>query len=475
MGGGIAGLSAAYTLARARRDGAPIDVTLFEGRDRLGGVIHTERVEGFVIEGGPDSFLAEKPEAAALARELGLGDQLLGSNDRERKTYILHGGRLVPLPDGLMLLVPTRLWPMVTTPLIPLAGKVAMAAEWLNLPPACQAADESVASFVQRHFGEGMVENIVEPLLAGVYGGDCRQLSIRSVLPRFWEMERRYGSLTRATLRARRERIRAAEEARQFGDSARHQPLPLFMTLRDGLDKLVSALAQSLENSQVQLETRVFSLEPPPCPGHAYTIRLENGSTCEAEALVLALPAHEGAKLISPLNPSLATRLGEIPYSSSMTVSLAYERGAREMLPPGFGFLVPRKEKRRLMACTFVHAKFDHRAPAGKALVRCFLGGSADPEVLNLSDQEAVALVRRELQAILNFNPEPLFSRIHRWPSSMAQYVVGHAERVRAVEAESEKLPGLFLAGNAYSGIGISDCARTGRAAAERALALLAR
>ena len=475
VGGGIAGLSAAYTLARAGQDGAPIDVRLFEGRDRLGGVIRTERVEGFVIEGGPDSFLAEKPEAAALARELGLGDQLLGSNDRERRTYILHRGRLVPLPDGLMLLVPTRLWPMVTTPLISLTNKLAMAAEWFSSPPASQAADESVASFVQRHFGEAMVDNIVDPLLAGVYGGDCRQLSIRSVLPRFWEMERRYGSLTRATLRARRERIRAAEEACNSAESARYQPLSLFMTLRDGLDKLVSALSQRLENSQVQLGTRVTSLKPPPSPGNAYTIRLENGSTYVAQALVLALPAHEGAKLISPFSPSLAMRLGEIPYSSSMTVSLAYESGAREMLPPGFGFLAPRKEKRRLMACTFVHAKFNHRAPAGKALVRCFLGGSADPEVLNLSDQEAVALVRRELQAILNFNPEPLFSRVHRWPSSMAQYVVGHAERVRAIEAELERVPGLFLAGNAYSGIGISDCARTGRAAAERALALLAR
>jgi oxygen-dependent protoporphyrinogen oxidase len=475
VGGGTAGLSAAYALTRARRDGAAVEMALFEARDRLGGVIRTERMEGFVIEGGPDSFLAEKPEAAALARELGLGDQLLGSNDSQRRTYILHRGRLVPLPDGLMLLVPTRLWPMVTTPLIPLAGKVAMAAEWFRSPPSSQVPDESVASFVQRHFGEAMVENIVEPLLAGVYGGDCRQLSVRSVLPRFWEMERRYGSLSRATLRARRERIRAAEAARRSGDPSRHQPLPLFMTLRDGLEQIISALAQKLENSQIQLGRRVISLEPPRRPGEAYTIRLDNGSACEAEAVVLAMPAHECAKLISPFNASLAARLGEIPYSSSMTVSLAYDRGARELLPAGFGFLVPRKEKRRLMACTFVHTKFNHRAPEGKALVRCFLGGWGDPEVLSLSDPEAVALVRRELQAILNFSPEPLFSRVHRWPFSMAQYVVGHAERVHAIEAELENLPGLFLAGNAYSGIGISDCARTGRVAAEHALAMLGR
>jgi oxygen-dependent protoporphyrinogen oxidase len=475
VGGGIAGLSAAHTLAGARRDGAPIQEALFEGRDRLGGVIRTERVGGFVIEGGPDSFLAEKPEAAALCRELGLGDQLLGSNDSARRTYILHRGRLVPLPDGLLLLVPTRLWPMAATPLLPLRSKLALAAEWFVSPPSADSKppdDESVASFVQRHFGEAMVDNIVDPLLAGVYGGDCRQLSIQSVLPRFWEMERQYGSLTRATLRARRERLRAAEEARKAGESACHQSLPLFMTLKGGLDQMVSALAQRLENSQVQLGARASSLELPPSPGKAYRIRFEKGSSHEAEAIVLAMPAHECAKLLSPLNSSLATRLGEIPYSSSMTVSLAYERGTRSKLPPGFGFLSPRKENRRLMACTFVHGKFNYRAPEEKALVRCFLGGSADPEVLGLSDEEVVALVRRELQAILNFNPAPLFYRVHRWPSSMAQYVVGHAARVRAIEAELVKLPGLFLAGNAYSGIGISDCVRTGRAAAERALEL---
>lgn len=473
MGGGIAGLSAGYTLARARRQGAPIEVTLLEGRDRLGGVITTERVEGFVIEGGPDSFLAEKPEAAALCRELGLGDQLLGSNDRGRRTYILHHGRLARLPDGLLLLVPTRLWPMVSTPLLPFRSKLAAAAECFASPPRAEAAtpeDESVASFVQRHFGEAMVENIVEPLLAGVYGGDCRQLSIRSVLPRFWEMERRYGSLTRATLRAQRERMKAAEEARQFGEATRHQRLPLFMTLKNGLDQIVLMLAERLDGAAVRLGVRVSSLDFPATAGGAYQIHWEDGSTQQAEAVVLAMPAHECARLLLPVHPRLAKRLGEIPYSSAMTVALAYGEGAREMLPRGFGFLVPRKEKRRLLACTFVHGKFDHRVPEGKALLRCFLGGAADPEVLKLSDQEATTLVREELQAILSFELEPLFHRIHRWPSSMAQYTVGHAERLQAIETELQELPGLCLAGNAYSGIGISDCVRTGRAAAERAL-----
>ncbi len=475
LGGGIAGLAATYTLARGRCAGAPIEEFLIEGRDRLGGVIRTERIEGFVIEAGPDSFLAEKPEAAALARELGLGDALLGSNDSERRTYILHHGRLVRLPDGLMLLVPTRLWPMATTRLLPLRTKLSMAAEWFASPPAEKsnsAADESVATFVERHFGEAMVTNIVDPLLAGVYGGDSRQLSVRSVLPRFWEMERKYGSLTRATLRARRERLKAARQAQKSDAMSRYRPLPLFMTLRGGLDQIVTGLVERLDVARTLVGFRVVAVEPR-ADGGGYRIRCESGPTQEFDGVVLAMPAHECGKLLAPVNASLASLLGEIPYSSSMTVSMAYGPGTRELLPPGFGFLSPRKEGRRLLACTFVHGKFKHRAPEGQALLRCFLGGTADPEALNLSDEDAIALVRRELQSILNFNPEPLFGRIHRWPFSMAQYVVGHAERIAAIQEELAKHPGLFLAGNAYSGIGISDCVRTGRAAAENAINLV--
>ena len=209
IGGGVSGLAAAYTLARARQAGAPIEEMLIEASPWLGGVVRTETVEGFVIEAGPDSFLAEKPQAAAMARELGLGDDLMGSNDHARRTYILHRGRLLPLPDGLMFLVPTRLWPMVTTKLLPLSTKLAAAWELFSSPPAGDEGDESVASFVKRHFGEAMVENIADPLLAGVYGGDSAALSVRSVLPRFWEMERQHGSLTRATLKAMRQRRKA--------------------------------------------------------------------------------------------------------------------------------------------------------------------------------------------------------------------------------------------------------------------------
>jgi len=492
LGGGIAGLAAAYTLARARQSEAPFEELLIEGRDRLGGVIRTERIEGFVIEAGPDSFLAEKPEAAALARELGLGDSLIGSNDAQRRTYILHRGRLVPLPDGLMFLVPTRLWPMVTTSLLPLSSKLEMAAELFAKRPSGNSdrdADESVASFVRRHFGDAMLQNVADPLLAGVYGGDSGALSVRSVLPRFFEMERQHGSLTRATLRAIRQRRKA--RAKSIGASqldsggtgaAPPSALPLFMTLRDGLEQLTGKLVERLDAARVHLGRRVTGIElAPGGPDGArdrcsrrYAICCEGGLAFDADAIILAMPAHECSRLLSSLHPTLAGLLGELPYSSSMTVSLGYAEGAREQLPPGFGYLVPRKEGRRMLACTFVHRKFSHRAPEGKALLRCFLGGSRDPEALSLSDEEVVTVARQELKEILNFSFDPLFYRIHRWPASMAQYPVGHAERLRKIQSQLGDLQGIYLAGNAYSGIGISDCIRTGRAAAQRAIAMAA-
>ncbi|MFZ0959653.1 MAG: protoporphyrinogen oxidase [Terriglobia bacterium] len=485
IGGGISGLAAAYTLARARQAGAPIEELLIEASPCLGGVIQTETVEGFVVEAGPDSFLAEKPQAAAMAHVMGLSGNLMGSNDHARRTYILHRGRLQPLPDGLMFLVPTRLWPMVATRLLPLSTKLAAAWELFSSPPADQG-DESVASFVKRHYGQAMVENIADPLLAGVYGGDSAALSVRSVLPRFWEMERRHGSLTRATLAAMRQRRKANSSSNGLDSAgtgnAPPRKLPLFMTLKGGLEQLTQKLAAQVEKNRIFVRCRVLALEfSPGGPGGAadscsrrFQIACEGGKAYDADAVILSLPANLAGGLASSLDRHLSDLLDGIPYSSAMTVSLGFDERARTSLPPGFGFLVPRKEQRRMLACTFVHAKFDHRAPEGKAMLRCFLGGARDPEVLGLNDEEVVAIVRRELKEILDFSAEPLFFRVHRWPASMAQYPVGHRERVSAIEERLGDLPGLYLAGNAYSGIGISDCIRTGRNAAEKALEYLA-
>lgn len=491
LGGGIAGLAAAHTLARARQSGAPIEEFVIEASDRLGGVVRSEQVQGFLVEGGPDSFLTEKPEAAALCRELGLGNSLLGSNDALRRTYILHRGRLVPLPEGFQLFIPARLWPIITTPLLTPRGKLAAAMErFRGRPPSDRGrpsenmgTDESVADFVRRHFGSEVLENIADPLLAGVFGGDSKALSARSALPRLWEMERTYGSLIRGMLETRKQR--RAREARTGAsvptlgrDSPPPAAPPLFMTLKGGLAQIVEELKKRLANSRVSLGQRAIAIERVSLGvGKGYRIRCDVGASGsvahKADAIILALPAYECGRLLSTLDSALAESLQAIPYASALTLALAYDAEVFQQLPMGFGFLVPQKEKRRLLACTFVHNKFAHRAPPGKALLRCFLGGSRDPEAMNLADHEIISMVRCELQEILALSQKPLFSRIYRWPSSMPQYAVGHQELVGRIDAQLKSHPGLFLAGNAYSGVGMSDSIRTARTAAEQALSLL--
>lgn len=467
IGGGISGLTAAYTLAKARRLGAPVSEFLIEAGNRLGGVIRTDLLEGFVLEGGPDSFISEKPEAAELCVDLGLGDSLIGSNDDERQTYILHHGNLVPLPEGLMLLAPTRIWPFLNSPLLPLSGKLMVATEWFVTPTKPREADESIAAFVRRHFGSAMLENIVEPLLTGVYGGDAKSLSVECVLPRFREMEQHYGSLIRGAAAARRQRKKALKgrgRAGQYHSS-------LFMTLKDGLGELVKSLDAHLEPSRIHLGQRVTAIER--IERHwksPYRIRCEGGQSFETEAVILALPVYECASFFSFVKADLAEAFRTIPYSSAITVNMGFDQEVTRGLPPGFGFLVPRKENSRLLACTFVHNKFPHRAPPGKALLRFFLGGTRDPEVFDLSNNEIILIVRRELRNILGLDASPLFTHISRWPSAMAQYTVGHEERITRIRNLIEKYPHLHLAGNAFSGVGLSDCIRTGRDAAIKAI-----
>ncbi len=455
IGGGISGLAAACEVSKARRGGASVEESLLEAGPRLGGALRTELIEGCLVEAGADSFLTEKPEAARLCEELGLGGELIGSNDAQRKTYILHRGRLEPLPEGLEFFLPVRVRSILGTPLLSWGDKLAAAMEVFQRPSR-RDADESVASFVKRHFSRGLLENIVDPLLNAVYGGDPEQLSARAVLPRMVEMEAKHGSLVRAMRRSARSR--AGERS------------PLFTTLRSGLGKLVSALEAQLDAARIARGGRVAALEGPVAPGLRYWLRMEGAEPMEAEAVILALPTHESARLLRPLDAFLADRLDEIPYSSSLIVALGYDAARIGGLPPGFGFLVPQKEPTRLRACTFVDQKFPHRVSPGRVLLRCFYGGTRDEAVVALSDAEVRQMVTADLRTILGITAEPLFVKLYRWPRAVAQYTIGHLERVAAIRSRLATHPGLFLAGNAFEGIGISDCIRSGRAAARSAV-----
>jgi protoporphyrinogen/coproporphyrinogen III oxidase len=458
IGGGISGLSAAYTLEEKRRAGTQVEYVLFESKLRLGGVIVTERVDGCLVEAGPDSFLTEKPWAADLCTRLGLGDQLVGSNDSQRKTYIAAKNKLTEMPDGLMFMVPTKIMPAIRSPLFSLRTKIRMATEWIHRPSKT-SDDETVAEMVERHYGPEMVEILADPLLSGIYGGDASQLSVRAVLPRFADMEAKHGSLGRAMLSARKKTGAAPKE------SAR----PLFTSLRDGMQQMVDALVASLDADAVKTSVPVEQLAR---ELNRWTVSA-GYQTDQFDAVIVATPAPAAALVLQGTDERLASELREIQYSSSVTVTLGYDDKVRRALPPGFGFLVPRSVGRRMLAATFAHNKFPHRAPADRALIRCFLGGSRDEQILQSGEKEIVQIVCDELEQIIGsaLHAEPLFARVYKWRGAMAQYSVGHLERVQRIESLRLRHPGLALAGNGYSGIGVPDCVRSGAEAASRILA----
>src|SRR5436189_574099 len=408
IGGGIAGLSAAFTLEQRRRTGVPLEYVLYESSSHLGGVISTEFVDGCVVEAGPDSFLTEKPWAADPCREVGLEDQLISSNDTERKTYILLKGRLVPIPDGLMFMVPTRILPVVFSSLFSPLTKFRIAREWFH-SPASSDQDESVAEFVERHYGSELVERLVDPLLSGVYGGDSSQLSVRAVLPRFAQMEASHGSLGRAMLAARKKIVHASNGS----------PRPLFTSLKDGMHQMTNALAARLSAPSIRLGTPVQQLK---FKEDGWLVSASGAGVPEFfDSLIIATPAHAAAAILQSVSTALANELRGIPYTSSITATLGYGPSVQSPLPPGFGLLVRLSDGRRLLAATFVHNKFPHRAPEDRALIRCFFGGSRDEEILQRHEDEILRIAGEELRHILGNSAQQPFTTRFQLNADMGQ------------------------------------------------------
>ncbi|MGB8065906.1 MAG: protoporphyrinogen oxidase [Candidatus Sulfotelmatobacter sp.] len=461
IGGGISGLAAAFELEEQRRAGAEVEYVLYESSSRLGGVLRTELVDDCLVEAGPDSFVTEKPWAADLCRDLGIGDQLIGSNDAGRKTYILTRGRLVEMPDGLMFMVPTKILPTGFSPLFSWKTKLRMTQELFH-PPRAVDHDESVAAFVERHYGSEMVDRLADPLLSGVYGGEAANLSVRAVLPRFAEMERTHGSLGRAMLAARKKMAAAPRKAAP----------PLFTSLKEGMQYLAETLVSRLTPSALLTNALVQAVQSQPeAGGWLVSAGLQSD---QFDGVIVALPGMAASNVLRMASPALSKELAAIQYSSSITVGLGYDRDVRRSLPPGFGFLVPRSEGKKLLAATFVHNKFPHRAPEDRALLRCFFAGTNAEDVWALRDEQLIAIVRNELQQIVGLRAQPLFARVYKWKSAMAQYGVGHLERIERIERLRKQLPGLALAGNGYRGIGVPDCVRSGRDAAKQVVQMKA-
>ncbi len=460
VGGGISGLATAYFLEKsAAQAGIPISIQLLEARERLGGVILTERTEDFLLEGGPDSFLTLKPAAVDLCRELGLSDHLVPSNDQRRKTFIWQGGKLREIPDGMMFVVPAKAWPVFASNLFSWSGKFRLAMAPFLPQPQDTRQDIAVADFIRQRLGTQALERLVEPLLAAVYGADVDALSTRAVLPQLLGLEEKYGSFWKG--------IRASRRIRHRNGG----PGPtgsLFLTLRDGLGEMTAALQKKLHQTQITTGTEITRVR---CreSGKGFTLHSSRGETT-ADAVVAATPAHAAARLVSHLDGRLAEQLASIPYHSSLTIALGFEERVFPQGLDGFGFVVPRSEGRKLVACTWVSTKFPFRSAPGRVLLRGFLGGAREPAILEETDAKILETTLRELGEIMGLRADPSFARIYRWERCMPQYNVGHLRRLEEISSLLANHPGLFLAGNGYRGVGIPDCIQSSSAAAAAAL-----
>jgi oxygen-dependent protoporphyrinogen oxidase len=467
VGGGISGLAAAHHLVELRaQENLACEITLLEQGARLGGVIRTEQREGFLLEGGPDSFISEKPEAIALAKRIGIASRLIETNEAHRRSFVVREGRLRAVPEGFHLLAPSRFWPFVTTDIFSWTGKARMALD-LFLPRRAAANgsdDESLAQFVRRRFGREALERMAQPMVGGIYTADPERLSLRATMPRFLEMERQHRSLIRAMWKARRKG--SAQDSRATS-GARYS---LFLSVDTGMQALVDAIVSRLRDVSIKLGTRVESL----AFDHSrrqWNLRTNGDEMIVADAVCLALPAYASATLLRETDTQLAAELEAIPYASTATVNLAFKRADIPHPLDGFGFVVPVIERRATLACTFASVKFTGRAPAGHALLRAFVGGALQPEMFELDEDEIVNAVCNDLRELLGIERPPVFAQVAKWPRSMAQYHLGHVERVRRITGLVGQHPGLKLAGNAFGGAGLPDCIRSGEQAASDILA----
>ena len=459
IGGGIAGLATAFYLQKKSREiGQPIDYTLFERDDRFGGKVITATEGNFIIEGGPDSFLTSKPWAVQLCRDVDLAERLIPTNDDCRNIYVLQDGKLIPFPSGFRLTVPTEFIPFAMSPLISPLGKLRMGLDFI-IPPRSVNGDESVGSFIRRRLGNEAVDKIAGPMMAGIYSADPERLSIQSTFPMFVEMEQQHGSLIKA--------MRTAHRRQPAPNGTGDKATSMFTSLQGGMTELVEALVNCMEGN-LRLGCAVAALRD---LSSGFEVILDQGETLTTDAVVLAIPATLAATLTEPFDAELAALLRQIRYASTGNVSLGYRRAdvaGHDF--DGFGFMVPKSEGRQISACTWTSTKFHHRAAPDDVLLRVFFGGDGQSHLVDWSDEDLLALARREVADIMGITAVPVIHKIFRWRNGNPQYDVGHLERVAAIEAQAAQTLGLYLAGSAFRGIGIPDCIKSGLTTVEQLL-----
>jgi len=451
VGAGISGLVAAHTiLCRSSANQLP-RLTVLEASDRIGGVIATSTDSGYVVEHGPDSFLTTKPWALELCEKLDLGDQIIGTNSKHRRAFVAYNDALVPLPAGFMLMAPSQLWSFFDSPVLSIDAKLRVMWEMFSAAGAqADPTDESLKSFIVRRFGLELYERIAQPMVAGIYTGDPSQLSARATMPQFVELQRKYGSVIRGLM---------LNEKRQDG-GARYGA---FATLRGGMADLTKRLTERIGLDRIHLRTPVRSLR---AADNRWCLTTAQGQEYRADAVIFAVPPKIVAQIVCGLDPALAASLSRIESASSATINLLFQRDQINHPLDGFGFVVPEREQKSIIACSFSSVKFPGRAPKDKCLFRAFLGGALHPDVFALSDGDLLKVALRDLQTYLGLTSFPEEVWVKRWPESMPQYKVGHLEAVKEIKYAFAQHPGLIWSGNSLGGVGIPDCVKSGQDAA---------
>ncbi len=459
IGGGITGLAAAYRLKReAKNRDISLEITLLEASDRVGGVIHTEHRDGFIIEHGPDAFISTKPWAKALCEELGIADKLIGTNPKVRRSFVLRKGKLLPVPEGFYMMAPGAFGPFLKSPIFSWRGKFRIALD-LFISRRSDIDDESVADFVRRRLGTEAFERIAQPMIGGIYTSDAENLSLKATFPRFLEMEREHGSIIKALLVQKRK----ATQTSRGTSGARYS---LFLSFADGMQTLVDTLAEKLAGC-IRLCSYVNGIEKKEDEG-GWRVCLDDGEMLETDLICIALPAPQTSRILTNVSPPLAKKLAAIPYTSSATVNIAFRQVDIQHPLNGMGFVVPITEQLNLIGCSFSSVKFENRAPTKYVLLRAFVGGNTFEGNANRNttqiDLESLAL--KDVSNLLGIKDRPLFSIVSQHSQAMAQYLVGHQKLVSEIGELVKDLPSFALAGNAYHGIGIPDCIHSGERAA---------
>lgn len=456
IGGGITGLAAAH---RLRELDPTAHVCLLDAGDRLGGVIHTEHRDGFLIEHAADMFTTREPWALELCQRIGLAEQLIGTDEANRRAFVVRRGSLHAVPAGFTLMAPTRAWPIVTTPLLDWTGKLRLACEYF-VRARRELADESLASFATRRFGRQTYEQIIQPLIGGIYTADPEQLSMSATMPQFVDMERSHGGIIRAS--------RKSSSAEPRGEASSGARYAMFLAPQSGMGSLIDAIAARLPTGTVRLRSRVEGITR---IGASWQVTVAGAAEPErVQGIVVCLPAAAAASLFDTVDPDLSSDLLRIPYASTAIALLGYRREQIGHPLNGFGFVVPHVEQRQILAASFASVKFGGRAPQDRVLIRVFVGGALQPHLVDLPDEQIKQLVQGELGELLAVRGTPLFCDVVRWRNAMPQYHVGHLNLVRRIEDRVAQHAGLELAGNAYRGVGIPFCVHSGEQAAERML-----